>query len=106
MNEDTPTWYEAERAAREAAREAYEDDPEADPSDAAHEYADGCADVTYTHRAIALWMDSPEVREYEGDVVDMVDITTTINERICICVYLALRAAFEDEWHNAEQDAA
>lgn len=105
MNEDTPTWYEAERAAREAAREAYEDNPEADPSDAAHEYADGCSDVIYTHRAIALWMGSADVQDYEDEANSIVDSDASISERICICVYFALRAAFEDEWHNVKAAA-
>lgn len=101
MTDERITWNSA-RADAEAygiewAQEHWRDDDD-DAYDAAHEYADGCADVIYHYRARAIWADSPDVREYEDDVLAMVGPSgcASIDDAICACAYLAVRDAFAD----------
>ena len=112
MSDETPTWRQAEKDAQEAAREwvesgvwyrgEYED--AVDPYDAASEYADGTADVIYTYRARAIWMDSSEVQEWEDEVDEVLGASgesADIDRRITLCVYMALRNAFEEAAREA-----
>lgn len=114
-NDERITWRQAERDAREAARDRFADavrhGEDLDyAEDYAHEYADGCADVIYTYRAREIWMDSAEVRDCEDALDEMhapygVDRSVNIDERIALCVYVALRDAFADEWRTAHETA-
>ena len=56
MNDERITWPIAAKDAREAALEAWRYGDDRDAEDAAHEYADGCADVIYYGRALALYV--------------------------------------------------
>lgn len=103
------TWPDAERRAREAARNRfaeavrYGEDLDAG-ADYGHEYADGCADVIYTYRARAIWMDSSEVQAWEEEI-DGGGVDMTIDRTITLCVYMALQNAFVEEWQTAHEGA-
>lgn len=101
MSEKRATWREARKDARAAAAEAWAYHvSESEPgyaSDLAHEYADAADDVIYTQRSREVWMDASEVRAYE-DEVDGLEPNGYIDQRIMVCVYLAIRAAFDEAY--------
>lgn len=105
MSKERATWREAWRDAREAAAEAWAYHvSEGEPgyaSDLAHEYADGDADVIYTHRAREVWMDASEVQAYEEEA-DGFAPGAWIDRRITLCVYLAIRAAFAEAYEELD----
>lgn len=116
MSDDARTWRRAEADAWAAAVEWWNelddhDRETCEPDEAAHEYADGCSDVIYTHNARTIWMDSSEVRRWEDEADGMLggsEESGDIDRRITLCVYFAVRFAFEsmaaalfDEWEQA-----
>jgi hypothetical protein len=103
--EDRITWPIAAREAREAAWEAVADGDDRDADDMAHEYADGCADVIYNHRALALYVDSSTVSDYADDATEYATPEDRTPERIAsICVYLALRAEYVETLRALRED--
>jgi len=67
-----------------------------DAFDAAHDYADGCSAVIYYYRARQLFDDSSDVYNREDEVSDYVAADASINDRIAVCAYLAVRDAFTE----------
>lgn len=119
MSEDTPTWRRAKADAEAAAVEWWgelddHDRETCEPNEAAHEYADGCSDVIYTNDARTIWMDSPEVRKWEDEADGILggsEGSADIDRRITLCVYFAVRFAFEskaqtlfDEWDECRDE--
>lgn len=101
---ETPTWYTARTEAECAAAEQWAEDcaygHEREGSDAAHEYADGSADVIYLYRSRAIWADSSEVQDWE-DYTDA-DTNADIDQRITECVYYAIADAFASAWQECD----
>lgn len=105
MNEDRITWPLAARDAREAALESVENGDDRDADDIAHEYADGCADVIYNHRALSLYMDSTTVSDYAEEATGYVDPDERTPERIAsVCAYLAIRSEYVETLEGLRMD--
>jgi hypothetical protein len=103
MSEDAATWASAKAGAISSAEEWFDglDDKESadegDADEAAHEYADGCSDVIYTYFARSIWANSSEVQTWEDEVEGYMigsPEAASIDRRITICVYFAVRDAF------------
>lgn len=121
MADSEYTWREAEADAHYAAADDFahsvaQGDCLDYGDDSAHEWADGCAWVIYTHRSRCLWMDSAEVRDAEQHLDDFhapygVDQHMDIDARMALCVYFALRSAYVEKWdelrerHEEHEDA-
>lgn len=114
--DDSPKWWGPTGAAMTARADACErfaelvadgEDVKAfDADQAAHEYADGCGDVIYTHRARALYFDAVEVQDCEDEARGLLDPgrgidarhqqePVTVDRVVSVCVYIALRNEWE-----------
>lgn len=114
-SETPPTWRTAYRDAQHAARDRFAEAVQygEDLDDAwryANGYADNNEDVIYTYRARAIWMDSADVQAYEDEALAMIADAEDagIDRAITLCVYMALEAAFAEQWEDClrEHDAA
>lgn len=94
------TWYRVQQEIRETVESDLANgnlDPDCDLDDRAWEYADGDANHIYYHRANTLWADDADVREFEDEAIDLDwSGAETIQDRICLVVFLALRAAYRE----------
>jgi hypothetical protein len=107
MTEERITWPIAAKDAREAALESWQDGDDRDAEDIAHEYADGCADVIYNHRALSLYVDSTTVSDYADEATGYVDPDERTPERIAsVCAYLAIRCEYAETLRGLREDAA
>jgi len=105
---DYPTWSRAVKHIEEAAYERYKEvlasggEPYDEKHTAANEYAEGDEDRIYTWRARELFSDSSDVRECE-DEFEFAG-SESIDDRIGLCVYVALERAYVKAWDEIHEE--
>lgn len=96
----TITWHGVQQRIREVLEFDLENgnlDRDADRDLLAWEMADSDADGFTYYTANTLWANDVEVRDFEDEAADLDYFgVETIQERICIVVTLALRAAYRE----------
>lgn len=109
---DNLTWYGVQRDIRETLAFDLSHgnlDRDRDRDETASELADADWNGFMYDAANTLWLDSEEVREFEDEAIDLDwSGAETIQDRICLVVALALRAAYRealDEILDADENA-